>query len=54
MELQIQYEVKDGEFCMFDVYTTSIKQPRFGNLSKSLPIVNMKISIPDLDSAPKL
>ena len=35
-------------------YTTLIKQPRFGNLSKSLPIVNMKISSPDSDLAPKL
>ena len=36
------------------VYTTLIKQPRFGNLPKSLPIVNMKISSPDSDLAPKL
>ena len=35
-------------------YTTLIKQPRIGNLSKSLPIVNMKISSPDSDLAPKL
>ena len=35
-------------------YTTLIKQPRFGNLSKSFPIVNMKISIPDSDLAPIL
>ena len=34
-------------------YTTSIKQPRFENLSKFLPIVLMKISNPDLDLAPK-
>ena len=34
-------------------YTTSIKQPRFGNLSKFLPIVLMKISSPDSDLAPK-
>ena len=32
-------------------YTTLIKQPRFGNLSKSLPIVNMKMSSPDSDLA---
>ena len=35
-------------------YTTLNKQPRFGNLSKSLSIVNMKISSPDSDLAPKL
>ena len=35
-------------------YTTLIKQPRFGNLSKSLPIVNMKYSSPDSDLPPKL
>ena len=34
--------------------TTLIKQPRFGNLSQSLPIVNMKISSADSDLAPKL
>ena len=34
-------------------YTTSIKQPRFGHLSKFLPIVLMKISSPDSDLAPK-
>ena len=34
-------------------YTTSIKQPRFGNLSKFLPIVLMKISRPDSDLEPK-
>ena len=34
-------------------YTTSIKQPRFGNLSKFLPIVLMKISSPDSDLALK-
>ena len=39
---------------LFREYTTLIKQPRFGNLSKSLPIVNMKISSPDSDLAPKL
>ena len=36
------------------IYTTLIKQPHFGNLSKSLPIVNMKISSPDSDLAPTL
>ena len=34
-------------------YTTSIKQPRFGNLSKFLLIVLMKISGPDSDLVPK-
>ena len=32
---------------------TSIKQPRFGNLSKFFPIVLMKISSPDSDLALK-
>ena len=36
------------------LYTTLIKQLRFENFSKSLPIVNMKISSPDSDLAPKL
>ena len=36
------------------LYTTLIKQPRFGNLSKPLPIVNMKILSPDSDLTPKL
>ena len=31
--------------------TTSIEQPRFGNLSKFLPFVHMKISNPDSDLA---
>ena len=35
-------------------YTTLIKQPRFGNLSKSLPIVHMKNLSEDSDLAPKL
>ena len=35
-------------------YTTLIKQLRFENLSKSLPIVNMKMSSPDSDLAHKL
>ena len=34
-------------------YTTLIKQPRFGNLSKFLPIVPVKISSPDSDLALK-
>ena len=34
-------------------YTTSIKQPRFGNLSKFLSIVLMKTSSPDSDLAPQ-
>ena len=33
-------------------YTTSVKKPRFGHLSKFLPIVHMKISSPDSNSAP--
>ena len=37
-----------------DKYTTSIKQPRSGNLSKFLLIVHMKISSPDSDLASKL
>ena len=36
---------------VINTYTTLIKQPRFRNLSKSLPIVNMKISSPDSDLA---
>ena len=39
---------------MSNQYTTSIKQPRFGNLSKFLPIVLMKILSPCSDLAPKL
>ena len=39
---------------MFSKYTTLIKQPRFGNLSKSLPIVHIKILSTDSDLAPKL
>ena len=35
-------------------YTTSIKQPRFGNLTKCLSIILMKISSPDSDLALKL
>ena len=34
-------------------YTTSIKRPRFGNLTKFLSIVLMKISSPDSDLALK-
>ena len=42
----------NGRITMVE-YTTLIKQPRFGNLPKSLHIVNMKISSPDSDLAPK-
>ena len=37
----------------FDQYTTSIKRPLFGRLSKFLLIVNMEISSPDSDLSPK-
>ena len=42
------------EHCKVSQYTTLINKPRFGNLSKSLPVVRMKILSPDSDLAPKL
>ena len=47
----VSIEMQDSG--LFAKYTTSIGRPHFGNLLKFLLIVVMKISIPDLDLAPK-
>ena len=44
--------VQTGAQCCYQ-YITSIKQPRFGNFKKFLSIVNMEISSPGSDLAPK-
>ena len=41
-------------FSLTQQYTTSIKQPRFENLSKFHPVVHMKISSPGSVLVPKL
>ena len=43
------FRQNDRKFGISEEYTTLIKQPRCGNLSKSLPIVHMKILSTDSD-----
>ena len=48
------FSINSASFNEESQYTISVKHPRFGNLSKFLPIIHMKISSTDSDSALKL